>query len=130
MRRDLTAWALVVAGLALPLAAHAAGISFIVRDVDGGPYFLFSPLWFLIGQPLLLLGFLLQERTLFAVGAGFNAILGLSLLLGSIVQLPVALIAPSAGIEEMSRLEILLAHVTAILIGATGTGLAAWTTKK
>ena len=49
MKRDLTAWALVVAGLALPLAAHAAGFSFIVRDVDGGPYFLFSPLWFLIG---------------------------------------------------------------------------------
>ncbi len=91
----------------------------------------FLSAWFLIGQPLLLLGFLLQERALIAVGAGFNAILGLGLVLGSIVQLPVALIAaPSAGIEEMSRLEILLAHVTAILSGATGTGLAAWTRKK
>ena len=76
MRRDLTAWALVAAGLALPLAAHSVGLSFIVRDMDGGPYLLFSPLWFLIGQPLVLLGFLLREITVFVIaprGALFSA---------------------------------------------------------
>ena len=130
MRRDFTACSLVATGLALPLAAYKAGIPFIVRDLDGGPYFLISPLWFLIGQPLVLLGFLLGETTVLAIGAAWGALLGLGMIFGSIVQLPLALIVPGAGIQGMSRPEILLAHVAAMVTGAAWVGLAAWATKK
>ena len=120
----------MAAGIALPLAAHGAGVSFIVRDIDGGPYFLISPLWLLMAQPLVLLGFVLRETTIFVMGAAWGALLGLGLIFGSIVQLPLALIVPGTGIEEMTPLEILFAHVAAILTGAVGAGLGAWATKK
>ena len=47
------------------------------------------------------------------------------MIFGSVVQW-----LPGAGIEEMSRHEILLAHVAAILTGAAWVGLAARATKK
>ena len=55
MNADPTAWALLAAGILIPLAAHAARLSFVLRDIDGGPYFLMSPLWFVLWQPLVLI---------------------------------------------------------------------------
>jgi hypothetical protein len=40
------------------------------------------------------------------MAAALDAILDHGIMLGSVVELPLALIVPSAGIEERSRLEI------------------------
>jgi len=48
------------------------------------------------------------------------------MLLGSFVQLPLALIAPRDAIADTQRLEIVAMHATAMLTGAACVGLAAY----
>jgi len=125
MKADLTAWALLAAGILTPLAAQATGLSFVLRDIDGGPYFLMSPLWFIVWQPLVFIGQVSRNMAVLVVGLTPSLLIGGGLLLGSFVQLPLALIAPSDAIADMPRLEIVAMHAAAMLTGAAGVGLAA-----
>jgi len=126
MKADLTAWALWGAAILIPVAAHAMGLSFVLRDIDSGQYFLMSPLWLTVWQPLVLIGLLARNTIILIVSITPNAIIGRGLLFGNFVQLPLAPIAPSGVIADTPRLEILVMHVAAMLTGAAGAGVAVY----
>ncbi len=125
MKADLSAWALFATGILTPVATHVTGLSFVLRDIDGGPYFLMSPLWFVVWQPFVFIGLVSRNMAVLVIGLIPSLLIGGGMLLGSMVQLPLALIAPSDAIAETPTLEIVAMHAAAMLTGAACVGLAA-----
>lgn len=119
MKSDSTAWALWTASVAIPLVAHASGLSFTLKDIDGGAFWLLSPLWFVSWQPIIFVGLLTRSFEVLSLGLVANALAGGGLLLGSFIQLPLALIAPSDAIAATPRMEIAIMHGAAMLTGAS-----------